>query len=60
MDMAVDIMFDRGFALRVEDRQLTNGVVSGDGAQEHMYLFKITFQPPQLHNKGAGKISESK
>ena len=37
MSMAVDVMFDRGFSLRVEERP-------GE------YRFKITFPPPMLHN----------
>lgn len=37
LDMAVDVMFDRGFALRVEERLKE-------------YRFKITFRPPQLQN----------
>ena len=37
MDMAVDVMFDRGFGLRVEERT-------------HEYRFKIPFPPPQLNN----------
>ena len=37
MDMAVDVMFDRGFALRVEEL-----------AQE--IRFKMTFRPPNLSN----------
>ena len=40
MGMAVDVMFDRGFALRVEERP-------GE------YRFKITFAPPLLHNVAA-------
>lgn len=41
MDMAVDVMFDRGFALRVEERP-------GE------YRFKITFAPPLLNNVAEG------
>ena len=44
MGMAVDVMFDRGFALRVEER----GVRADGGASE--YRFKITFPPPKLSN----------
>lgn len=47
MDMAVDIMFDRGFALRVEERP------PREGEEFHLYRFKITFQPPLLHNKAS-------
>jgi len=42
MDMAVDVMFDRGFALRVEER-----------SQE--YRFKMTFRPPQLSNVASSR-----
>jgi len=42
MDMAVDVMFDRGFALRVEERV-------GE------YRFKMTFKPPQLSNAAASR-----
>ena len=41
MCMAVDVMFDRGFGLRVEERP---------GPQ---FRFKITFEPPRLHNVAA-------
>lgn len=40
VDMAVDIMFDRGFALRAEER---TGVIH----------FKVTFTPPKVHNAAA-------
>jgi adenylate kinase len=47
VDMAVDIMFDRGFALRAEER---TGVVH----------FKITFAPPNLHNAASAGEHTSK
>ena len=46
MDMAVDVMFDRGFALRVEERP-------GE------YRFKITFDPPHLHNVAEGNLAQA-
>ncbi len=42
MSMAVDVMFDRGYSLRVEERR-------GGGE----FRFKITFPPPLLHNVAA-------
>jgi len=45
MDMAVDIMFDRGFALRVEDNTILN---------QRSFHFKITFRAPELHNVAGG------
>ena len=37
MDMAIDVLFDRGYLVRAVDRKSS-------------FHFKITFSPPQLHN----------
>ena len=44
--MAVDVMFDRGFALRVEERHAGREL-----------RFKITFAPPMLNNAAEGSLS---
>ena len=47
LDMTVDLMFDRGFSVRTEER------VSADG--KGGFRFDIAFAPPQLHNVAAEK-----
>ena len=43
MDMAVDVMYDRGFRVRVEENRSFIDKRSS-------FHFKITFTPPTLHN----------
>ena len=47
LDMAVDIMFDRGFALRVDEYPVGT------------FRFKITFPPPKLHNVASEKLTKA-
>ncbi len=75
MDMAVDVMFDRGFALRGEVRRRSSAYApvsglapsAGEGStrrkaagpyadDDTSFHFKITFEPPKLHNVAAERV----